>query len=180
MSSKPRIVSRAETKISPWVRLVTKEVQFAPGRDPEIYHCLAQADYISIFAVTPDGNIPIIKQYRPAVETFTFELPAGLVEAGEDPEQTCRRELREEAGLRAESIVSLGTFYTDTGRLENLVYAFYVRASEPDPAFTPEDGLSVEFVSPETLRHYIRTGVFKHQMHLGVLAVAALGGYWMP
>src|SRR5688572_5872550 len=120
MSSKPRILSRTETKVSPWIRLVAKEVQFVPGQDPEIYHSLAQADYISIFAITRGGLIPIVKQYRPAVEAFTFELPAGLVDPGEDPKQTCLRELKEETGLSAESVVLLGSYYSDTGRHENM------------------------------------------------------------
>lgn len=178
MSSKPRILSRTETRVSPWVRLVAKEVQFDPGREPETYHAIAQADYISILAVTPSGLIPIVKQYRPAVEAFTYELPAGLVEPGEDPEQTCRRELKEEAGLRSESVVSLGAYYADTGRYENLVHVFFVRASDPDPDFVPEDGLSVEFVSSDELKDYIRKGIFKHQLHVAVLAVAALAGHW--
>lgn len=178
MSSKPEVLSRTETQLSPWVRLVAKEIQFSAGRQPETYHSLAQADYISIFAITAGGLIPIVRQYRPAVEAFTYELPAGLVEPDENPEQTCRRELREEAGLDAESVVPLGTYYADTGRHENLVHVFFVKASDPNPNFVPEEGLSVEFVSSDVLKDYIRQGVFKHQLHLGVLAVAALAGYW--
>ena len=37
-----------------------------------------------------------MRQYRPALEAFTWELPAGLVDPGEDPAETCRRELMEE------------------------------------------------------------------------------------
>jgi 8-oxo-dGTP pyrophosphatase MutT (NUDIX family) len=173
-----RIISRTETYVSPWIRLVRKEVEFSPGQKPETYHAISQADYISILAVTRSGLIPLVHQFRPAVEAYTWELPAGLVEKGEDPEETCRRELKEETGLASESIVSLGVCYTDTGRYENPVHTFYVRASDPDPLFEPEPGMSVEFITPEQLRDYLRSGKFRHQLHMGVLASAAIAGYW--
>lgn len=160
------------------MRLVAKEVEFHADRKPEVYHALAQADYISILAITPDGRIPIVRQYRPAVEDFTYELPAGLVEPGETPLQTCSRELLEETGLIALRIVSLGTFYSDTGRMENSVHVFQVETSEPNPDFVQEEGLSVEFLTKDELRDYVKRGLFRHQLHLGVLATAAILGNW--
>jgi hypothetical protein len=53
-----------------------------------------------------------------------------------------------------------------------------VSASDPDPSFTPEHGMSVEFVTPGELREYLRSGKFQHQLHMGVLAGAAIAGYW--
>src|SRR5205085_4423199 len=94
-----KILSRKETPVSPWVKLVSKEVEFAPGQRAEVYHSLSQADYIAVLAQTPGGLIPIVRQYRPAVAAYTWELPAGLLEAGETPEDACRREVREETGL---------------------------------------------------------------------------------
>jgi 8-oxo-dGTP pyrophosphatase MutT (NUDIX family) len=173
-----RIISRKETHISQWVRLVRKEVEFFPGEKPEIYHAVSQADYITVFAMTKSGLIPIVKQYRPAVEAYTWELPAGLVDADEKPENACSRELREETGLISESIVSLGTYHVDTGRFENTVHTFYVQASDPDPSFKPERGMSVEFLTPDELRQYLRSGRVTNQSHLGVLAGAAIAGYW--
>ncbi len=160
------------------MRLVAKEVEFHPERTPETYHSLAQADYISILALTPSGRIAIVKQYRPAVEEFTYELPAGLVEPEEDPQQTCRRELLEETGLTALSTTSLGTFFVDTGRFENRVHVFQVEASDPDPDFICEEGITVEFLTKDELLDYIRRGLFKHQLHMGVLASAAIFGKW--
>ena len=80
----PKIKTRRTTKISPWVEIIEREVEFVAGAAPELYHAIGQQDYIAIVARTPDGKIPIVRQYRPALERFTWELPAGMVEKGED------------------------------------------------------------------------------------------------
>ena len=73
--------------------VVERAVEFSEGAAPELYHAVGQQDYIAIVACTREGLIPIVRQYRPAVERFTWELPVGLVDPGEDAAETCRREL---------------------------------------------------------------------------------------
>ena len=84
--------------------IIAREVVFSPGGPVQTYHAVGQQDYVAIVARTPDGRIPIVRQYRPALETFTWELPAGLVEHDEDPAESCRRELLEETGYPADAI----------------------------------------------------------------------------
>lgn len=172
-----RIVERTESRISPWLRLVENSVEFAPGAPIERYHCLAQADYVTIVARMPSGRIPIVSQFRPAVGVETWELPAGLLDAGESVEECCRRELLEEVGLVANRIQKIGSFYPDTGRLENRLHVFAVDASEPAPGFVCEPGMSVAFVTPNELRARILDGSFIHQLHVGALASAELHGF---
>jgi ADP-ribose pyrophosphatase len=167
--SPARIVSRREIVISPWVRLSEKRVQFAPGQTEQVYHSVALADYITILAQTPDGRIPIVRQFRPAVEQYTWELPAGLVDAGESPEEACRRELKEETGLTVVAITPLGTAFPDTGRLENRMHAFYVEASGPESDFEPEPGMMIDYVTLPDLKARIRAGDFHLQLHIGVV-----------
>src|SRR4051812_45412675 len=92
----PKIIGRRRTRISPWVTVIERKVQFTPDAAPELYHALDQQDYIAIVALTPDGRVPLVRQYRPALERFTWELPAGLAEGEEDAAEACRRELLEE------------------------------------------------------------------------------------
>ena len=123
----PRIRSRRTTKVSPWMSIVTREVEFSRGEKPQIYHAVEQADYIAIVALTQGGKIPLVRQYRPALEAFSWELPAGLVDPGESPADACRRELLEETGLTARTIHLLGENSPCTGRLKTAVIAFSSR-----------------------------------------------------
>src|SRR5262249_42604544 len=86
---RPRIRARSTTTVSPWVSIIAREVEFTRGAQTHIFHAVEQADYVSIVPLTPDGKIPIVRQYRPALESFSWELPAGMVDAGERPIDCC-------------------------------------------------------------------------------------------
>jgi ADP-ribose pyrophosphatase len=173
----PRIKSRQRTKISPWVELIAREVEFSPEQPAEIYHSVGQLDYLAIVALTPDGRLPIVRQYRPALEAFTWELPAGLAELGEDPADGCRRELLEETGYPTRAIHPLGTAAACTGRLSNRIHSYFLETGERIDDFKPEPGLTVELATPSQLVSMIKSGEFIQQMHMGALLLAELRSF---
>jgi ADP-ribose pyrophosphatase len=176
----PKIVGRRTIPVSPWIRLMERAVEFTPGAEPEIYHAVDQADYIAIVARTADGLFPIVRQYRPALEKRTWELPAGMVDRGEDPAACCRRELLEETGLKARAVHDLGTYAPCTARLSNLVHSFFVECDTLVPGAKSEAGIEVKLVSSPELAALIRSGEFVLQLHIGALMLAAMRGHIDP
>ena len=72
-----------------------------------------------------DGEgVVLIRNDRFALGQVLWELPAGTLEAGEDPGECAKRELEEEAGYRASRVESLGRFYTTPGMTDELMHAF--------------------------------------------------------
>jgi len=173
----PKIKSRQTIKISPWVDIIAREVEFSPGEPTQLYHAVGQLDYLAIVALTPDGRFPIVRQYRPALEAFTWELPAGLAEPGEDPAEGCRREMLEETGYPTRIIHPLGTAAACTGRLSNRIHSYFLQTGERVENFVPEPGLSVELATPSELMAMIKSGEFIQQMHLGALLLAELRSF---
>jgi 8-oxo-dGTP pyrophosphatase MutT (NUDIX family) len=177
MTDWPKIKSRRSIDISPWMKIIEREVEFAPGAKPELYHAVDQQDYIAIVALTPDGKIPIVRQYRPALERFTWELPAGMTDEGEDPAETCRRELLEETGYPAKAVHALGSYAPCTARLSNQVHSFFVETGPRDPSQPTEAGIEQKLVTPAELGELIRSGEFVLQLHIGALLLAGMRGH---
>jgi ADP-ribose pyrophosphatase len=173
----PKIRSRRTTTVSPWVSMIAREVEFSADAPPQLYHAVAQADYVAIVAVTQDGRIPLVRQYRPVLEGFSWELPAGLVDGGEDPAESCRRELLEETGFSARAIHRLADTSPCTGRLNNRIHSFFVEAGARAGKLDPEPGVSVKLVTQTQLVRMITRGEFVSQLHLGALLLAELHGF---
>jgi ADP-ribose pyrophosphatase len=170
-----RVIRRREQRLSPWVTLVEKEVAFSPVTEGATYHAFKQADYVGVLAMTPSGLTPLIRQFRPAIERYTWELPGGLLEPGEEPAACARRELREEVGLTVRQLHSLGVTPAEVGRLENHHHMFFAETEEPEAAFVPEPGTTVELVSGAELEARIRAGALDHPLHLALIFLHRLG-----
>ena len=173
----PRIKARNTKRVSPWMAIIEREVEFAPGAEREVYHAVSQQDYIAIVAALPDSRFPIVRQYRPALESYTWELPAGLIDLDEDAAQCCRRELREETGFAARAVHALGTYAPCTARLSNLVHSFYVQIDPNVERKPTEPGIELKLVSPTQLSDLILAGEFVLQLHIGAVLLAGQRGY---
>jgi ADP-ribose pyrophosphatase len=173
----PKVRSRQTVTLSPWVDIIAREIEFSPDRPVETYHAVGQQDYLAIVARTPSGHFPIVRQYRPALESFTWELPAGLAEPNEDLAEGCRRELLEETGYATRAIHALGTAAPCSGRLSNRIHSFFLETGERVTDFVPEPGLAVELVTASELVAMIKSGEFVSQLHLGALLLAELRSF---
>jgi 8-oxo-dGTP pyrophosphatase MutT (NUDIX family) len=174
--SDPRILERKEMRLSPWSSVTARTVVL-PGRTaPEDYHSLRQSDYVTVLAVTQDGRIPLVRQYRPALESFSLELPGGLRDSDENPTTSALRELEEEAGFVAiADPYALGNLTPDSGRLENRFWAYFVTVSnDRKVGWQPEPGIESLLVDQAELREWILNGTFDNALHIALIGLAVL------
>jgi ADP-ribose pyrophosphatase len=91
---------------------------------------------VAIIAQPAPGTIVLVRQYRHAVDRDLWEVPAGMIESGEPPLETARRELIEETGYRAERLTFLWSIFTTPGFCNERIH-FYVAegltTGEPQP-----------------------------------------------
>ena len=108
------------------------------------------ASAIVPFLSDPDAADPqllLIKQFRYAAEGFLYEVPAGRLDPGEEPEACARRELREETGCTAERLERLTTIYTTPGFTDERIHLFMAVGLVRGDAEREKD----EFMEVETM-----------------------------
>lgn len=89
---------------------------------------------VAIVPVLPDGRLCLIRNVRVAVGQSLLELPAGTLDAGEDPAETARRELIEETGYRAGRLEKLCEFFMSPGILNERMHVFLATELKPGEA----------------------------------------------
>ncbi len=77
-----------------------------------------------VLPVTAEGELVLLRQFRPAADGEVIELPAGRLEAGESPRACAERELREEAGLVAGRLQPLGWHWSTVGFCDERIHLF--------------------------------------------------------
>jgi ADP-ribose pyrophosphatase len=174
----PVIIERKTLLSTPWLEVAARVVRGMPGSagDQEFY-VVRPRDYVSVVATTTEGDLLLVRQYRPAIDRVTLELPSGLLDPGETPENTARRELHEETGYVAGAVEHLGTLLPDTGRYENRLWCYYAEGVTPDPAWQlPDDGVERTTVGVPDLFAMMLSGEFDHALHLAVVMLAVARG----
>ncbi|WP_226673661.1 NUDIX hydrolase [Rossellomorea aquimaris] len=82
---------------------------------------------VAVIALTREGKLVMVEQYRKALEKSIIEIPAGKLEPGEEPDKTALRELEEETGYGCGDLEHLISFYTSPGFADELVHLYVAR-----------------------------------------------------
>jgi ADP-ribose pyrophosphatase len=129
------------------------------------------------FLSDPAGDDPqvlLIRQYRYAAERYLYEIPAGRLDPGEEPETCARRELREETGCTAERVEHLTTMYTTPGFTDERIHLFMaVGLTKGEDAKEADEFIEVETMSLSRALTLIQQGEIQDgKTTLGLLFAA--------
>lgn len=116
--------------------LLKRKITYPDGKQSE-YDVLTHNGAVAIVPIDSDGNIWFVKQYRPAIEKFLLEIPAGLKEDGEKPEDCAIRETQEEIGKKPQKLLLLQEFYSAPGYSNEYMYLYLADGLED--SHLPED-----------------------------------------
>ena len=116
----------------PWVHFWDEDVRLPDGRVIENFSRVVIPDYVMIVALTVDGRIVTERSYKHGPRRVNLSLPAGYVEAGEEPLAAAQRELLEETGYVADAWVALGSFTVDGNRDCGTAHLFLAREARQE------------------------------------------------
>ena len=114
------------------------QIRFPDGRE-KTYDLVEHGDSVTILPVDDDGNIYFVSQHRLGAAGTLLELPAGVLDPGESPLTSARRELREETGMDAREFTKLGGFYLAPGYSDEFMTVFLAAGLFDSPLDGDED-----------------------------------------
>ena len=148
------ISSRRTVFATDW--FVLEEKQLSSGGEP--YFALKCPDFTSIVALTENDELVLVRQYRPAVEAYTLELPSGHVDIGETALAAAARELAEETGYVGNTIDEMAIIYSDPGRMSNRLFCCFARVHFSSNAWQAEPDVEPITIPRTELLRSIETG----------------------
>lgn len=123
-----------------WIEKRTIRLPHGTEREKIIVH---PSNAVAILPIQGD-RCKLLKQYRYAIDQYIFEAPAGTMEPGEDPQNTAGRELIEETGFAAKTIIPKGFIYTTPGYTDEKIFLFEARGLSPSDEYGKDEDEIIE------------------------------------
>jgi ADP-ribose pyrophosphatase len=137
---------------------------------------------VAALPVADDGRVVLVRQYRYPVDDSLWELPAGRLDKGEDPEAGVQRELQEEIGQKARHLEKVAFFYTTPGFCDEAMHVFRATGLVASKSQGDDDErIEVQSFSLDEVRRMIASGEIREGKTLvAVLLELARPGAAVP
>lgn len=150
---------------------ITVDQVILPNGEEKTFSFLDFAKGVCVLPITNDHEVICIKQYRHALKSWQWELPAGMIDRAEaSPLDVAKMELEEETGYLAEHWLDLGSFYPSPGSTTEEIFLFAaagLQASEQ--RLESSEQIELHFIPMEELKEWVASGEFKHGAGLAAI-----------
>ena len=158
-----------------WIDMRASTCQLPGGMVIAPFYVNHLPDFAVVVAVTPEHRVIMVRQYRHGVEKVLLELPAGCIEAGEDPKDGAARELLEETGYKAGSLEFLFKIAPNASNCTSYAQCYLARNVFPAAAQNLDETEALEVVEMEgeEVKRLLREGGVEQAAHVAALYRAA-------
>ena len=138
---------------------------------------LNMPDWINIIAESEEGEVIVIYQYRHGLDTITLEIPGGVMDKGEDPLESAKRELLEETGYESNEWKLLGVTAVNPAIANNHTHLFFARNCKKiaEQDLDEHEDIEVKLITRDEFLDKIRNGEITHSLILAAVCFWELG-----
>lgn len=157
------------------VKVTVDRLQMPDGKTAVRETVIRGKNAAAVLPVDAEGKIVFVRQYRHAFGEMLLEIPAGVLEEGEEPLVGVKRELAEETGNLAGNVEFICEIYPTVGFCTEKVYLFFASDLTPcQQCLDPDEFIEIERYTPEEAVEMIYRGEIKDGK-----TVAAIFAYQM-
>lgn len=137
-----------------YMTLRKDKVELNNGHIVNDYFVIEKANWINVIAITEEGKFVFERQYRHGARVINYELPAGIIEEGEEPIEAAKRELLEETGYSGGEWVEYNRAYPNPSSMTNMNYTFLAKGvrKEKEQNLEVTENIEVLFLSIEEVK----------------------------
>ncbi|MED4224813.1 NUDIX hydrolase [Neobacillus cucumis] len=150
---------------------ITVDQVVLPNGEEKTFSYLDFAKGVCVLPITNDHEVVCLRQYRHAVNSWEWELPAGMIDSeGDSPLEVAKRELEEETGYVAEHWLELGSFYPSPGSTTEEIFLFAAAGlTATEQRLETSEQIELHYLQMEELKELVVKGDFKHGAGLAAI-----------
>jgi 8-oxo-dGTP pyrophosphatase MutT (NUDIX family) len=173
-----RVLTRTMLLERAYLKVYQDHVRLGDGREIDDFCLIDSPSWAGVLCRTSDRRFALVRQYRHGLGSESWELPAGALEAGEEPLSGAQRELLEETGYASSDWQPLLTVSPDPARVVGRAY-FYAALDcqlSAAPDLDSTEDLETVLVTGAELLGLVDEGQIQHGIHIGAILMAERKG----
>lgn len=174
MAKEWKVLSSKYLVERPWAVLRWDVCEMPNGTIVPEYYVLEYPNWVNVVALTEENQVVLIRQYRHGAGKSFLEIPAGVVEKGEDPAEAARRELLEETGYAFSSVEFLCELYPNPATSNNVTTSYLARGGKKvqEQELDAQEDIEVQLYSIEEVRTLLQQNKILQALHASSLFYA--------
>jgi len=163
-----------------WATLRVDEVKLPDGIVKDDYYVLEYPNWVNAIALTEEGKIIMVRQYRHAADIVSLEVPGGVIDGDEEPEFAIKRELLEETGYSFKTCKLVAELYPNPATANNVTFTCVLTGGikTHEQHLDEHEILAVEEYTVDEVKQFIKDNKIGQALHVAALhyGLAALEG----